>query len=219
MKERGDASITELAKAGSATEPSAQTWIYELLEQGNAAAISFTGEPRYICRDEAEFYASLTSDPLARTFIFQRYADGRLSFTAEELVERYEIEAETIERWIEEAIAARSLEPAPFADPEVESLWTSSKVASRLVRQSLQILRRESSAILPITYLSHMPLMRKLTNRTDVPGMEQLREIITDLQGFFLPVSLWESVFFPTRQLSYRKQDLDMLCSSGEIFG
>ncbi|MFC3840084.1 DEAD/DEAH box helicase [Paenibacillus sp. MAH-36] len=218
LKERGDASLTELVKAGSASESSVKAWLHELLDQGKAQLASFSGETRYICRDEVAFYSSLTVDPLARTFIFQRYADGRLSFTAEELSDRYELKTETIESWIGEAVASRLLEPAPFADPEVESLWTSSKVASRLVRQSLQILRRENSAIPPLTYLMHMPLMRKLIGRTDVPGIEQLREIITDLQGFFLPVSLWESVFFPTRQLSYRKQDLDMLCSSGEVF-
>lgn len=217
LKERGDSSIGELAKAGSASESSAQAWIYELLEQGKAASVPFTGETRYICCDEVEFYASLSLDALSRTFIFQRYADGKLSITVEELAARYELEAALVTRWIEVAAEARLLEPAPFADPELESLWTSSKVASRLIRQSLQLLRRDSSAILPIAFLAHMPLMRKLTSRTNVPGMEQLRDIISDLQGFFLPVSLWESVLFPTRQLSYRKQDLDTLCSSGEV--
>ncbi|NOV04224.1 DEAD/DEAH box helicase [Paenibacillus sp. LMG 31457] len=217
LKERGDASVPELAKAGSASESSARAWMHELLEQGKAAAAPFTGETRYISRDEVEFYSSLFLDPLARTFVFQRYADGKLSFTEEELAARYGMEAAPVASWVAEAVSARVIEPAPFADPELESLWTSSKVASRLIRQSLQVLRRDSSAILPMTFLTHMPLMRKLINRTDVPGMERLQEIISDLQGFFLPVSLWESVLFPTRQLSYRKQDLDTLCSSGEI--
>ncbi|WP_141224968.1 hypothetical protein [Paenibacillus sp. yr247] len=75
----------------------------------------------------------------------------------------------------------------------------------------------DGEGISSFTYLAHMPLRRKPTDRADVPGMDLLREIIEDLQGFFLPVSHWESILFPTRQLSYRKQDLDTLCSSGEI--
>lgn len=217
LKERGDASIIELSTAGAASEPQIEAWIHELVGLGQVTAPPSNGGTRYICGDEAEFYASLASDPLARTFIFQRYADGRLSFTAMELQSRYELDAATVDDWMSEAAEARLIETAPFADPATEDLWTSSKVASRLIRQSLQVLRRDSSAILPITFLAQMPLMRKLTDRVETPGMEALRDIVADLQGFFLPVSLWESVLFPARQLSYRKQDLDTLCSSGEI--
>ncbi|MDD9269916.1 DEAD/DEAH box helicase [Paenibacillus sp. GCM10023248] len=217
LKERGDASASELAKAGALAEGQIEVWMRELTAQGRTAAVSTAGVIRYICRDEEEFYKDLAQDPLARTFIFQRYADGRMSFTAMELQVRYGLDTDSVDAWIAEAVQARAIEAAPFADPDTEELWTSSKVASRLVRQSLQILRRDSSAISPLAMLTRMPLMRKLTDRVETPGMEALRDIIADLQGLFLPVSLWESVLFPARQISYRKQDLDTLCSSGEI--
>ncbi|MDQ0919976.1 DEAD/DEAH box helicase [Paenibacillus sp. V4I5] len=217
LKERGDSSLAELVKASSASHTIVSAWINELLGQGKAATAFFTKETRYICSDELEFYSSLSDSTVARSFVFQRFADGKLSFTTAELAARFEVEADIAADWVQSAVQSSALTVAPFADPEIEELWTSSKVASRLIRLSLQSYRRSGEAVSPSTYMTHMPLRRKLADRTDVPGMELLREIIEDLQGFFLPVSLWESVLFPTRQLSYRKQDLDTLCSSGQI--
>lgn len=217
LKERGDSSIAELIKASSAIETIVTAWANELLVQRKAVHASFTKEIRYICSDELEFYTSLSDSATARSFVFQRFADGKLSFTTEELAARFEVEPAIAADWVQSAVQSHSLTVAPFADPEIEELWTSSKVASRLIRLSLQSYRRSGEAVSPFTYMVNLPLRRKLTDRTDVPGMELLREIIEDLQGFFLPVSLWESVLFPTRQLSYRKQDLDTLCSSGQI--
>ncbi|OPH48636.1 hypothetical protein BC351_09280 [Paenibacillus ferrarius] len=217
LKERGDASIPELVKVSAASETLVAAWMDELVQQGKAALAYFSTTTRYICKDEMAFYASLSSDAVSRSFVFQRFADGKLSFTTEELAVHFDIDPQLAASWVETALASQQIAEAPFADPGTEELWTSSKVASRLIRLSLQSYRRGGGAISPFTYLAHMPLRRKLSDRADVPGMEELLAIIQDLQGFFLPVSHWESLLFPTRQLAYRKQDLDTLCSSGQI--
>ncbi|TXK84742.1 DEAD/DEAH box helicase [Paenibacillus sp. N3.4] len=218
LKEHGDSTLSELSKAGSATEELVSGWLQELGSQKLVEAASLADETRYICSDESEFYQTLTVSSTARTFVFQRFVDGKLAFKTDELVNRYALAPDMAHDWIQAAVQTGEIAVAPFADSEVEELWTSRKVASRLIRQSLQSYRRNGQAVSPFTYLEHMPLRRKLANETNhLVGMEALREIIQDLQGFFLPVSLWESIFFPTRQPTYRKQDLDLLCSSGEI--
>ncbi|GGA05691.1 DEAD/DEAH box helicase [Paenibacillus marchantiophytorum] len=217
LKERGDSSLSELVKVSAPDEPWIAAWIDELLQEGKIAATAYSNETRYLCSDELDFYGTLSEDAVSRAFIFQRFADGRLSFTKDELVSRFEIEPGVADHWIQAALESQTIAAAPFAEADTEELWTSSKVASRLIRMSLQSYRRGGGAISPSTYLAHMPLRRKLTVLPEISGMEQLLSIITDLQGFFLPVSHWESLLFPSRQLSYRKQDLDTLCSSGQI--
>jgi len=44
-----------------------------------------------------------------------------------------------------------------------------------------------------------------------------LREALVPLQGLALPVSLWESEVLPRRVQGYRPEQLDQLCSSGEV--
>jgi len=49
-------------------------------------------------------------------------------------------------------------------------------------------------------------------------GPEGVLEALTRLQGLFLPVSWWESFVLPSRVAGYRREDLDLLCASGELF-
>ncbi|MEW9700231.1 DEAD/DEAH box helicase [Paenibacillus sp. SI8] len=217
LKERGDASAEELRQASANAAPQVDSWIEVLTKKSFITSITWLNETRFFCSEELEFYSSLSDSSISQTFVFQRFADGKLSFTTDELAARYDIPREFAASWIAAAIASGSIATAPFADPEVEELWTSSKVASRLIRLSLQSYRRNGQGVSPFTFLQHMPLWRKLTEHSEQTGIEALREVIRDLQGLFLPVSLWESVLFPTRQPAYRKQELDLLCSSGEI--
>jgi Lhr-like helicase len=49
-------------------------------------------------------------------------------------------------------------------------------------------------------------------------GTEGVLQALTQLQGLFLPVSWWESFVLPSRVSNYRREDLDLLCASGELF-
>ncbi|MFC5447318.1 DEAD/DEAH box helicase [Paenibacillus aestuarii] len=216
LKEHGDATRVEMQTNGH-TEEQVAVWMQELLARGAVRKVDLAGSERFFRSDEAEFYAKLAFSTEAQTFVLQRFADRQLSFTPHELALRYELPLEVVTTWTESAFQAQQITPAPFADPGTETLWTSSKVASRIIRLSLQTYRRNGEGIPSEAYVSHMPLLRKLAYRSDTAGIDALREIIRDLQGLYLPVSLWEAILFPARQPAYRKQDLDLLCSSGEV--
>jgi ATP-dependent Lhr-like helicase len=62
-----------------------------------------------------------------------------------------------------------------------------------------------------------MSLLQHALSGTQLNGIDGLRVIIGRLQGFFLPASHWESIIFQTRLTGYRKEDLDLLCASGEV--
>ncbi|UJF32049.1 DEAD/DEAH box helicase [Paenibacillus hexagrammi] len=220
LKEHGEASLDELKKARLAADASIVEWLNHMKDRGSLKEIRLGNQTYWICADETEYYEELADSASAQAFIFQRFADHRLSFTAEDAASRYDAPLVSVQSWIQAAREAGSVEPAPFAEPGQEQIWTSRKVASRLIRTSLQMYRRNGAAVPALHYFRHMPLrhMATVPAPSGAAGMEGLREIIEALQGFFMPVSLWESLLFPTRQSRYRKQDLDLLCSSGEVF-
>ncbi|WP_159887187.1 DEAD/DEAH box helicase [Paenibacillus puerhi] len=217
LKEHGEAAEGELRKLAAEEAGLLDGWLAQLQSRGAVSTIELNDQQFYICSDERSLYESLNGSPEARAFILQRYSDHAISITLEELTGRYGLERPAAEEWLQSALAGQRMEAAPFSDPGHEGLWTSRKVASRLIRTSLQLFRRSSEAVPGLTYLRHMPLFVRLGEASPLTGTERLRELIADLQGFFLPVSLWESLFFPVRQPGYRKQDLDLLCSSGDV--
>jgi len=214
LKEQGDSSRSELERAIPA--PQLDGWLAALTSDRRAQAVTLGGETRYICSDERELYADLGASAFAQNFIWQRYADRVLSFTAAALAERYGLDAATASGWIRTAAEAGAVQPAPFAASAAEELWTSSQIASRLIRMSLEAYRRAEDAVSPLDYWRSMPLREQL-GRGSAAGADGLREALRSLEGLFLPVSLWETVLLPARQTGYRKQELDLLCASGEL--
>ncbi len=214
LKERGDMTMDELRKfAGTGAEER----MSELARAGRIERIILGGEERWICRDERETYASFAHDPASASFVLNRFIDTRLSFTADDLRARYPLSAEQAQAMIADWTERSVIEPAPFADAGEEGLWTSSKVASRLLRFSLRHYRSLAEPVEPERFCAHLLALHHMTGTSRLSGSEGVRRVIEGLQGVFLPVSLWESVVFPARVHGYRKEDLDLLCASGEI--
>ncbi|MBP1993308.1 DEAD/DEAH box helicase [Paenibacillus eucommiae] len=223
LKERGDMSLAELRSfAGEPTKG----WLNELLSQHSIVSLPFPGDTRYACKDESELYAVLSTSESARLFILKRYTENRLSFTTAELADRYGLPAEIVTAWIQAGVEQGFLQQAPFAISQTEALWSSTKVASRLIRLSLQAYRRNREALSPLVYLQHLLLRQGLTTvlsrgaalKGSSNEGDSFRDVIRNLEGFFLPLSLWEAVLFPARMPAYKKQDLDQMCAAGEVF-
>ncbi|MEK8130511.1 DEAD/DEAH box helicase [Paenibacillus filicis] len=217
LKEWGEATLEELREAAPAAAGQLAEWLNELEQRRVVATVALRKRKYYISRDEQALYESLNESAEARAFILQRYSDHAISVTLEEIAGRYGLERTAAEDWLQSALEEGRMEASPFSDPQETGLWTSRKVASRLIRTSLQMYRRNGEAVPGLTYLRHMPLFVKLGESSSLTGDERLRELIADLQGYFLPVSLWESLLFPARHPAYRKQELDLLCSSGDV--
>lgn len=221
LKERGDLTGGELVGLlGEASLP----LVSELLEQGRVCRIALAGEERYICADERDFYAGLPADPLSVDFVLKRYIGHRIAFTPEELARRYALDLSQAQAIIARWADARQLEPAPFAEPGKEELWTASAVAARIVRFSLQEFRRQAEPAPAARYASLLAerLGLRLAPQQTVrslgeEGTELLRQALTRLEGLFLPLSHWESFLLPVRLPGYRPADLDLLCSMGEV--
>ncbi|BBH23184.1 DEAD/DEAH box helicase [Paenibacillus baekrokdamisoli] len=215
LKRRGDLSEDEMK--GIAGDD-ASLWLADLQRQERVVHLSERYSQRWICADEQEMYDTFPAEDHAVAFIAGRYADHRLSFTEEELRSRYPaLSSLEAERIIEGLLAWDRIEQAPFAANEKERIWTSRNVAKRLIRLTIEQARKQAEPIEPIRWCAHMSLLQHTLSGTQLSGIDGLRLIIGKLQGFYLPASHWESIIFPARLIGYRKEDLDLLCASGEV--
>lgn len=232
LKRRGDLEPDELLRlassAGGPDEPAsaepagraeADGWLAALRSQGRVAAYTPGGsaEERLICADETGVYAAFPQDEDSVSFIVERYISHRLSFTAEELAERYPaLGSDGAGRLITRLLDADRIQPAPFA-AEGERLYASSLIAARVVRLSVQHARSRSEAADAVRWCGQMALRQHALQGSQLRGEHGLLQVLQSLQGFFFPLSHWESFILPSRLAAYRPEELDLLCASGEV--
>ncbi|PZD96450.1 DEAD/DEAH box helicase [Paenibacillus sambharensis] len=215
LKQRGDSSTEELIRLGG--EP-VHAWLAVLEGRGRIMQMPFGSSTRWICADEADLYRKFPHSQASIAFIAGRYADRVLSFTEEDLQMSYPmLDAGQASGVIEELLRQERIEQAPFASSPDERLWMSSRTASRMIRLSIREARQEAEPADAAEWLIRAASLQHVLPAAQVRGSEGLRSVIAKLQGFFLPVGLWESVIFPARIPDYRKDDLDLLCASGEV--
>ncbi|MDG0812591.1 Lhr family helicase [Cohnella rhizosphaerae] len=217
LKTRGDLTAGELVKAAGERS---LAWLGGLEERGAVAALSVPDaeEPRYIAADEAELYANFPDDPAAVLFILGRYADHRMSFTEADLVERYpQLDLVHAADAVRLLLDRQLIQRAPHASGEDERLWTSAQVAAKLVRWSVRQARAQAEPADAIRWCSQIALLQHALPGSQLQGGEGLLAAIGKLQGIFLPLSHWETLILPARVQGYRKEDLDLLCATGEV--
>ncbi|WP_240548368.1 DEAD/DEAH box helicase [Paenibacillus lignilyticus] len=216
LKQRGDLSTEELTAIAGESVPG---WLQALREAGRIAEQPIgLRQHRWICAEEQDMYAAFPGSDSAIAFIAGRFADHRLSFTEEELRERYPQLSPAESAHIPEVLLQLDrIESAPFADSDDERIWTSRQVAKRLIRLTMEQARKQAEPIDPIRWCAHMSMLQHALSGSQLSGIDGLRMVIERLQGFFLPASHWETVVFPSRVIGYRKDDLDLLCASGEV--
>lgn len=214
LKEHGDRTTDEVLRLSG---EEGMKWLQELETQGRVAGIVIHREQRWICRDEIETYRKLDEDPLAVTLVLKRYADHRISFTAEEIRHRYGLSEERTRQLLEDWAKEEVIEPAPFAESGQEELWISSKVAKRLVRFSIRQFRESLEPVSADRYCSNLMEVQGIPPSASLSDAEALLSAISVLQGIFMPLSVWESYVFPARVAAYHKEQLDELSASGDI--
>jgi len=218
LKARGDMTANEISRLAG---EQALTWLRQLQERNKAITMDAAGdgEFRWISADEREIYDAFPESPESLMFVIGRYADRVISFTEDELCERYpSMSLATARLAIDELLNKGMIERAPHAAHVEERLWTSTKVASRLVRLSIRHARNRIEPADAARWCGQIATMQHAWQGTQLQGSDGLRVVLERLQGLFLPLSHWETIVLPTRLKPYRKEDLDLMCASGDVF-
>lgn len=196
LKRRGDSALDELIKLGGAETAG---WLDELAASGKVKEhdlqIPGDGESlhRWISADEAAIYKDFPAKHESAVFIISRFADGRMSFTEPELCERYpSLKLNDARALTEELFKLGIIQQAPFAADENERIWSSSKVASQIVRLSIGEARKNAKAMDPERWCGYLAQRQHALEGARLRGAEGLLAVIGRMQGLFLPAALGE---------------------------
>jgi ATP-dependent helicase Lhr and Lhr-like helicase len=201
----------------------------ELERERRAISMRIGGHERYVAADEAGLYrdafgavppgglpeAFLADVPDALREIVARYARTHGPFTADELRERYSVDAGAVLRELErEGVLVRGeLRPGGSGRE-----WCDVEVLRRLRRASLAALRKEIEPADQRRLAAFLPSWQGVDRHSGAgAGIDRLREVLVPLQGLALPVEIWERDVLPRRTGAYSQTWLDALCASGEV--
>ena len=200
-----------------------------LLRERRAVELRVGGELRLIAADEAGLYrdalgaappgglpeAYLADVPEALRELLARYAATHGPFSADEVRERYGVDAGAVLRELERdgVLVRGELRPGGS-----QRDWCDVEVLRRLRRASLAALRKEIEPAEARRLAAFLPSWQGVDRHTRAgAGIDRLREVLVPLQGLALPVETWERDVLPRRTGAYSQSWLDTLCASGEL--
>ena len=98
---------------------------------------------------------------------------------------------------------------------EVE--WCDRALLARIHRYTLNRLRAEIEPVSPADFMRFLFTWQHVDAAAQLMGLDGLREIVAQLDGFELPAGAWERSVLPIRMQGYEPPLLDMACLTGEV--
>jgi ATP-dependent Lhr-like helicase len=200
-----------------------------LVEARRVCQVTIAGQQRYIAVEDVARYRDALGvdvppqvprallepvrDPLGDLAL--RYARTHAPFPAAEFASRYALSTEAAEAVLLRLTADGRLLEGEFRPAGTRREWTDPAVLRMVRRKSLATLRREvepvEQAALGRFALSWHGVSRRRR------GPDGLLDVVEQLQGAPLPVSMLETEILPARIDGYDPADLDALIAAGEI--
>ena len=94
--------------------------------------------------------------------------------------------------------------------------WCDRRLLARIHRATLQRLRAEIQPITPADFMRFLFEWQHLSPSSRVSGVDGLRAVIAQLDGFELAADAWDKHVLPARVSGYDTATLDLLCYGGE---
>ena len=99
-----------------------------------------------------------------------------------------------------------------FEGPEE---WCDRRLLARIHRYTLNRLRAEIEPVTSATFIRFLFAWQHVTEK--LSGVDGLRSILNQLEGYEAVVSAWERFILPARMDRYESSQLDILCLGGEV--
>ncbi|HUQ88004.1 MAG TPA: helicase-related protein [Vicinamibacterales bacterium] len=103
-----------------------------------------------------------------------------------------------------------------FSPGGVEEEWCDRRLLARIHRATLQRLRAEIQPVSQSDFMRFLFAWQHLDPSTQVTGLDGVRLVIEQLDGFELAADAWDRRILPSRVKDYDPSMLDLLCYSGE---
>jgi ATP-dependent Lhr-like helicase len=104
-----------------------------------------------------------------------------------------------------------------FFTPESRELeWCDRRLLARIHRYTLNRLRAEIEPVSPADFMRFLFVWQHVDKTTRLSGLDGLRAVLGELDGFELPARAWERSVLPARLDRYEPSMLDLLCLTGQ---
>ena len=103
-----------------------------------------------------------------------------------------------------------------FSPGGVEEEWCDRRLLARIHRATLQRLRAEIQPVPVADFMRFLFEWQHLAPSSRVTGIDGLRKVIGQLDGFELAADAWDAHVLPARVQGYDSSMLDLLCYGGE---
>ena len=211
VRRLGDLSEEELSTRAS---PEAQRCLSELFADGRLARLRLTGveaPDRIVAGEDLPlFRAALAGDEGAQKRVIMRHAASRALVSLPELSRRYPFP----EGVIRTALSEAELQRTRFGG---EECWISKEHLETLRHLTLARRRRGVSPASPAAFQAFILRWQRRHPDARPSGPEGLVQVLTQLQGVFLPWGLWAGEALPARVEGFRREWLEGLLRSGEL--
>ena len=224
LRRLGDLRADEAAARGIKPE-----WLAELARGQRAAAVRIAGEERWIAVEDAaryrdalgvslpvgipEVFLGATTDAIEP--LLMRWARTHVPFVAAEPAGRWGLQEQLVDRVLAALTARGRLLSGEFHPGGTDREYCHPDVLVALRRRSLAALRHEIEPV-PVEVLGRfLPAWHGVG--VEARGLDRLVEVVHQLQGCALPLSVIERDILPARVAGYTPALLDHLISIGEV--
>ncbi|MFP4513802.1 MAG: DEAD/DEAH box helicase, partial [Acidimicrobiales bacterium] len=232
MRVLGPLSIDELverSETGDDGRAAVEAWAETLVGERRAYPVTIADEARIAAADDAarlrdalgvavpQGLPAAFTDPVPDPVgdLVARYARTHGPFLTGEVAARWGLDRAVVEPKLVTLEDDGRLVRGEFRPDGHEREWCDPDVLRQIRRRSLAALRNEIEPVDGSALARFLPLWQGVgTNRR---GLDALADVIAQLQGAALPVSVLEADILPARLDDYRPADLDALATAGDI--
>jgi ATP-dependent helicase Lhr and Lhr-like helicase len=220
----GDLSTVEAAARGVGEQ-----WLAQLAAENRVIKIRAGGEERCIAAADAGMYrdalgvtlplglpeAFAQAVPNALDQLLTWWAQTHVPFVPSEPAGRWNLPAAIVTAGLAPQIARGDLIVGHFRRVGDEQEFCSADVLRIIRRRSLAALRHEIEPVEPVVLARFQPGWQGVGFQAR--GLDRLADVIAQLQGYPIPVSVLERDVLASRMSGYSPQLLDQLVGSGEV--
>jgi ATP-dependent helicase Lhr and Lhr-like helicase len=229
LRRLGDLSSSEVV--ARCVGESALGWLGELESERRAVRVRIAGEERWIAVEDVARYRDAigvqpprgvpdvfledTTDALDNLLL--RWARTHAPFTARDPASRWGVPAALVHDALRrlEASAGGAILSGEFRPGGADREWCEADVLRSLRRRSLARLRREVEPVPAAALGRFLPAWHGVGSESG--SLERVLDVVGQLEGVFLPFSIFERDVMPARVRGYQSRLLDELCASGEV--
>jgi ATP-dependent Lhr-like helicase len=227
LRRLGDLALEEVAARCAGDESS--LWLDQLAAERRALSVRIAGQDRWIAVEDVARYRDAlgvqpprgvpdvflapSTDALASLLL--RWARTHAPFTARDPASRWGLPAALVHDTLRRLEAEGNILGGEFRPGGAEREWCDADVLRSLRRRSLARLRREVEPVPAVALARFLPAWHGIGTESGSP--DRLLEVVGQLEGAFLPWSIYERDILPARVRGYQPRMLDELCASGEL--